>query len=137
MKITHATVASDPQSPLLDDNDWNANHVAVRDINTQTDDYTLEITDATAYVRMNKATANVLTVPPNSSVAFSVGTEIPVAQIGAGETTIAAGSGVTINSPETLVVKKRYARVLLTKVATNTWDLSGELEPSDLPLIAD
>lgn len=27
LTITHATVASDPQSPLLDENDWNANHV--------------------------------------------------------------------------------------------------------------
>lgn len=25
--ITHATVAADPQSPLLDHTDWNANHV--------------------------------------------------------------------------------------------------------------
>jgi len=25
--VTHATVASDPQSPLLDHTDWNANHV--------------------------------------------------------------------------------------------------------------
>lgn len=25
--ITHATVASDPQVPLLDENDWNADHV--------------------------------------------------------------------------------------------------------------
>lgn len=27
LTITHATVASDPQVPLLDDGDWNANHV--------------------------------------------------------------------------------------------------------------
>ena len=47
---------------------------------------------------MDNAAANTLTVPPNSSVAFPVGTSIPIRQAGAGQTTIVAGSGVAITS---------------------------------------
>ena len=47
---------------------------------------------------MNVATANTLTVPPNSSVPFQVGTQVAVRQYGAGVTTLTAGAGVTIRS---------------------------------------
>jgi hypothetical protein len=66
--------------------------------NTQTDSYTLVLTDAGKIIIMNKATANTLTVPPNSSVAIPINSRIDLIQYGAGQTTIAAGAGVTIYS---------------------------------------
>ena len=38
--------------------------------------YTLVLADAFKLVAMNNAAANTLTVPPNSSVAFPIGTRI-------------------------------------------------------------
>ena len=75
-----------------------AKSAVTRTINTQTDSYTLVLTDAGKIVEMNKATANNLTVPPNSSVAFPIGTQIDLAQYGAGQTTLVQGSGVTVRS---------------------------------------
>ena len=90
--------------------------------------YTLVLADAFKLVTMNNAAANSLTVPPNSAVAFPVGTRIDLSQDGAGQTTIAAGAGVTIRTPETLKLRKQWGKATLIKRATNTWDLEGNLE---------
>lgn len=90
--------------------------------------YTLVLTDAFKLVTMANAAANTLTVPPNSAVAFPVGTRIDVGQDGAGKTTIAAGAGVTVRTPETLKMRKQWAKATLIKRATNTWDVEGNLE---------
>ena len=87
--------------------------------------YTLVLTDASKWVTMSNAAANTLTVPPNSSVAFAVGTRLMVQQKGAGATTIAAGAGVTINAPSTvtLAIGEQYESRGLLKTATDTWEL--------------
>jgi acyl-coenzyme A thioesterase PaaI-like protein len=97
------------------------------EINTQTDDYTLVLGDAGKYIRMNKATAVDLTVPLNSSVAFPVGTQIVIRQVDAQVTVVATG-GVTINTAETLLLRKEGSTASLIKVATDEWDLTGDLE---------
>jgi len=97
--------------------------------NTQTGTtYTLVLGDAGKVVEMNNASSNVLTVPPNSSVAFPTGTVLEVAQYGAGQTTIAQGSGVTIRTPSTLILRARYSSVALRKRGTDEWVLSGDVE---------
>jgi hypothetical protein len=95
-------------------------------INTQTASYTLVLGDQAKLVRMNVGSANNLTVPLNASVAFPTGTVITVRQTGAGVTTIVATGGVTINSPSSLVLRVQNASVSLVKVASDTWDLSGD-----------
>ena len=95
---------------------------------TQTASYTLVLADAGKAVEMNVATANNLTVPPNSSVAFPVGTVVEVCQVGAGTTTIVAGSGVTIRTPETLVLAGQWSEVSLHHVGSDVWDLAGDVE---------
>jgi hypothetical protein len=92
--------------------------------NTQTASYTLVLGDAAKLVRMNVASANNLTIPPNSSVAFSVGTVIYVEQMGAGTTTIVAGSGVTLN---TTAVKTpyQYGTLTLIQVSADVWNVMG------------
>jgi len=90
--------------------------------------YTLVLTDASKIVTMSNASANTLTVPPNSSVAFPLGTQILVIQKGAGTTTIAAGSGVTINSEGgALDLNAQYAGATLIKEGTDTWYLVGSI----------
>jgi hypothetical protein len=94
-------------------------------ISSHTADYTLALTDAAKVVVMDKATALTLTVPPNVDVAFVIGQEIKVVQKGAGLLTIAAGAGVTVRNAG--ATAGQYSRVVLTKVATNEWYLTGDL----------
>jgi hypothetical protein len=90
--------------------------------------YTLVLTDAGKMVTMSNASANTLTVPPNADVAFPTNTRIDVLQYGAGQTTIAAGSGVTIySSGSKLKLTGQYSGATLWKKATNTWVLIGDL----------
>lgn len=99
-----------------------------RDINTQTDNYTLVIGDAFKIIEMNKASGVNLTVPNNDSVAFPIGCEIIISQIGAGQITVVAGSGVTIRTRETLLCLDQYGVMHLYKRGTNEWVLSGDLQ---------
>jgi hypothetical protein len=97
-------------------------------VNAQTANYTLALTDAGKLVTMSVGSACTLTVPPNSSVAFAVGAAIAVVQKGAGQVTITAGSGVTINSfGGALKVAGQYAGVELYKEATDTWYAIGNV----------
>lgn len=90
-------------------------------VSTQTANYTLVLGDAASTLRMNVATANTLTIPPNSSVAFPIGSEVEVIQAGAGLTTITAGAGVTLNTPSAASTAQ-HQRCFLRKTATDTWN---------------
>lgn len=89
--------------------------------------HTLTLSDAGTSQEMTSSSSSTLTVPPNSSVAFPVGTVVNVEQHGAGQVTIAAGSGVTIRSRNGLKLAGQYAVATLRKVATNTWIAAGDL----------
>lgn len=90
--------------------------------------YTLVLTDDGKIVETNNGSANTLTVPPNSSVAFPVGTQILVLQTGAGQTTLAAGSGVTVNSKDgDLKLSGQWSAATLIKRATDAWVAVGDL----------
>lgn len=96
--------------------------------NAQTASYALVLADNGKVVEMNVGSANNLTVPPNSSVAFPVGSQVTVLQTGAGQTTIVAGSGVTINSAGGyLKIASQWSAVTLIKRATDTWVAVGAL----------
>jgi hypothetical protein len=96
--------------------------------NTQSASYALVIADTGKTIEMNSGSANNLTVPPNSSVAFPVGTRIEIIQYGAGKTTIVAGAGVTIRSRDNyLSIYKQYSGASLYKRATDEWVLVGDL----------
>ena len=93
-------------------------------INAQTGTtYTLVLADASKHVSMSNASANTLTIPPNSAVSFPVGTKVFITQGGAGSTTIAAGAGVTINAPSTvtLAIDEQHESRVCQKTATDTW----------------
>lgn len=98
-------------------------------INDATVSRTLSLTDATKWLRMTNALATSVTVPPESSVNFPIGTEVTVQQAGAGLVTLVAGSGVTINrkSPKTLAFDGQYSVVRLKKTFSNTWIAWGDL----------
>lgn len=99
------------------------------DISTsaQTASYTLVLADKNKIVEMNVGSANTLTVPLNSSVAFPVGSQINILQTGSGQTTITATGGVTINATPGLKMRAQWSSATLIKRATDGWVLIGDL----------
>jgi hypothetical protein len=88
--------------------------------------YTLVLADAHKLVTLSNSSAITLTVPPNSSVAFEVGDQIGLLQLGAGQVTVAAGSGVTLRAQGTKVkLFGQYALATLIKIGTDEWVLVG------------
>ena len=104
--------------------------VAPLAINAQTGTtYTFVAADASKLVTASNGSAQTYTVPPNSSVAFDVGTAITVIGIGSGKVTLAQGSGVTINSKDSeKAIDGQHASVTCIKTATDTWQLIGALQ---------
>jgi hypothetical protein len=82
-------------------------------------------------IEMNVGTANSLTVPLNSTVGFSLGTQITISQYGVGQTTIvAATSSITLRSTGSfLKLAAQYSMATLMKVGTNEWYVVGQLAP--------
>ena len=109
----------------MDNSAFQTNPLARGPVNAQTGTtYTLVIGDEYLDgVSMTNAAANTLTIPPNSSVAFPVGTKVLITQGGAGSTTIAAGAGVTINAPAsvTLAIGEQHGSRVVQKIQTNEW----------------
>ncbi len=90
--------------------------------------YTLVLTDAGRCIEMNSASATTVTIPPNASVAFPIGTVLELFRLGAGTVTVAPGSGVTpIRSPGGLTLTNQYSSASLRKRGTNEWVISGDL----------
>lgn len=90
--------------------------------------YTLALTDAGGFVDLSNASAITLTVPPNSSVNFPANTRIDLIQAGAGQVTVAAGSGVTINSKgSALKLTGQWSGATLVQRSTNSWVLIGDI----------
>jgi hypothetical protein len=96
--------------------------------NEQTASYTLVLSDAGKLIEVLNASANTVTIPANSSVAFPVGTQILVTQTGVGQTSIAGAAGVTLWSKDSNVkLSAKYSAVTLIKRSTDTWYLFGDL----------
>jgi hypothetical protein len=98
-------------------------------INAQTGTtYTTVLADDGKLITCSNASAIALTIPPNSSVAYGIGTQINIAQLSAGQVTITAGAGVTLNSEGSkLKLKGQYAVGTCVKTDTNTWFVVGNL----------
>lgn len=123
--------ASAANRGALSSTDWSTfNNKADKLITTnrQTASYTLVLSDADKLVEMNVGSANNLTVPLNSSVAYSIGTQILISQYGAGQTTVVATGGVTIRSSGgKLKLNAQYSGATLIKIGTDEWYLFGDI----------
>lgn len=90
--------------------------------------FTLALAELGALVAATGAAATVCTVPPNASVAFPQRARIDLAQLGAGQLSVAAGAGVTIRSAGgKLKLTGQYSGATLTQIAANEWLLVGDL----------
>jgi hypothetical protein len=97
-------------------------------VTVQTASYTLTSADAGSYIELTSASALTLTVPPNASVAFPLGTEIAFGQHGAGALSVVAGAGVTLRYASTLNLVAQYSTATVLKVGTDEWIVAGSLQ---------
>lgn len=90
---------------------------------------TLATSHAGKMVRQSNASAITSTIPTNAADAIPVESVISLRQVGAGQITVTPAGGVTLNTPSGMQAKTRAqgSSVMLHKVGTNEWDLTGDL----------
>ena len=101
-------------------------------INAQTGTtYTTVLADAGKIITSSNGSAVTITIPPNSSVAYPIGSSLTIVSIGAGLTSVTEGSGVLINStgadPDVPVLRAQHSSATAIKTATNTWQVVGDI----------
>jgi hypothetical protein len=101
-------------------------------VNTQTGTtYTTVLSDNGKLVTQSNASAITTTIPPNSSVDYSVGSQITFARYGAGSLTIQGGAGVTIVSTgataATPTLRAQYSTCTAIQTSNNNWLVVGDI----------
>lgn len=91
--------------------------------------YTLATDDAdNAVLHSTATTAVTVTLPSDTAATIAQETAIPWRQYGTGQITFAAGTGATLVSRGSVFKSTgQHAEGVLTKVAANTWLLSGDI----------
>jgi hypothetical protein len=101
-------------------------------INAQTGtSYTTVLADNGKLVTLSNASAIAVTIPPNSSVAYPVGAQINMAQLGAGQVTVSGGSGVTVVSTGATATspkaRAQYSTLTAVQTSTDNWLIMGDI----------
>ena len=140
-KINAVATKADPVNDdffIIEDSDGSAlKRVYVADIlkiggeDKAVSTHSLAMTDCDKHIRLSHAEGVDLTVPPNGTVAFKIGTQISFVQAGDGQVTFVEGGGVTINSAESKKTRKQFSSAVLVKVDTDVWDLMGDLAEAE------
>jgi hypothetical protein len=99
----------------------------------ETASYTAVLANNGQLVTMSVGSANTFSIPTNASVAFPIGTQINVLQIGTGQTTIQAvtsgttsilSTGATAAQPK---LRVRYSAATCVKAGTDLWYVFGDI----------
>ena len=89
---------------------------------------TLGLSDCNTIQRLNRTSAQTITIPNNSSVSIPTGTRITLVRQGTGTPTISPDTGVTLWSASSNVdISPRYGVATLIKLTNNIWILFGDL----------
>jgi hypothetical protein len=95
--------------------------------------YTFALTDNGRLVTASNGSAQTYSIPTNASVAFPIGTQINIIQIGAGQVTINAvtsgtttisSTGATATAPK---LRAQYSSATCIKAATDLWYVVGDI----------
>lgn len=91
-------------------------------------DRVVALTDVGKTILRTRGSAQTVTLPQDSAVAFPIGSTFAVIAQGAGALTMQAGAGATMEKKgSTTAVVIAKGRVVCTKVAANTWNVAGDL----------
>jgi hypothetical protein len=101
-------------------------------INAQTGTtYTTVLDDNGKLVTLSNAAAIAVTIPLNSSVAYPVGAQINMAQIGAGQVTVSGAGGVTVVSTgataTTPKTRAQYSTLTAIQTSADNWLVVGDI----------
>ena len=89
--------------------------------------YSLVLADDGTIVEVNSGSDVTVTVPLDSSVNFTIGTQIIILRVGSGNVTVSGAGGVTVNSTPGNKLRAQWSSAALIKRAANTWVLLGDL----------
>lgn len=129
--LTNKTLAAITSGSSINDAAGTAWSIGFREVpqNVQSGVYTLALADNGKHIYSLNSAAQTITVPPNSTTGFPVGTLITIINNGAASITLAQGSGVSLCLSGTTQVGNRTIIVrgvaTLLKVATDLWFVSG------------
>lgn len=106
--------------------------VLVETVNAQTGTtYTTVLGDAAKMITLSNASSITVTLPPNSSVAYSAGSKIDFIQKGAGQVTFAQGAGVTIRSVGATAtapkLRVQYSAATAWYEGSDVWYIVGDI----------
>jgi hypothetical protein len=90
--------------------------------------YTIAATDDWHHKRFTNAAAIAVTVPDHATAAYPVGGRTRMTQAGAGQITLVAAPGVTLNSRGAALKSAGQMAVLeIEKIGTDEWDVLGDV----------
>ena len=99
-------------------------------LNAQTTSYTPVLTDAQKIVTMSSSSALNFTIPTDASIAFQIGDQINILQLGTGQVTISAVTPATtsvVAQGSKLKTNGQYSMATAVKIAANSWVVVGNL----------
>ncbi len=91
----------------------------------KTSAYTFASGDENKIIELNGTFT--VTIPPDSTFNFPIGTYINILQITSGTITIAGGAGVTVNGAPGLKLNSQWSGASIVKRSSNTWVAVGDL----------
>lgn len=96
--------------------------------------YTFVSSDQSKMITASNSSAQTYSIPTNASVAFPIGTQIHIIQIGSGQvtisavtpatTTVSSASSIDANNPKTRV---QYSSATCIKAGTDLWYVIGDI----------
>lgn len=108
-------------------------------INTQNGtSYTLVQADTATYITTTSSSTVTISVPDDATAAMAPPVNLDLYQMGSGKLIITPLNGtVSIFSPNgRLKSAGQYSKLILNKLSTNTWVLSGNLDTTTVPFIS-
>ena len=93
--------------------------------------YTTVLADNGKLVTTSNGSAVTITIPANTSVAYPVGAQINIAQLGAGQITVVGDVGVTVVSTGATAAQPKaraqYSTLTAVQTSTNNWLVMGDI----------
>lgn len=91
--------------------------------------HTLEAVDLGSILETTGSSAVTVTIPPEASVPFEIGTLVNVTQVGAGIATVAAAPGVSLNgvTSGSVSLDGQWSGAALVKRGADAWVIQGAL----------
>jgi hypothetical protein len=93
--------------------------------------YTTVLADNGKMTTLSNGASIAVTIPPNSSVAYPVGAQINMAQLGIGQVTVSGGVGVTVVSTGATAsapkARTQYSTLTAVQTSTDNWLIMGDI----------